>query len=132
MKRGQRYALELGPLPAMGMGGRAQVLLHLAIRHPERIGETILISTAPYFPSQARALMKLSGPDQQSQEHCEEMRAKHGNSNMLYPVSSAISLVNTINTARLWILPKKGHCPVFRPDAKPLVVHPLNKSNRMF
>ncbi len=65
-------------LPAIGMSGGAQALIHLGTSQPDRINETILISTAPYFPQQARALMQAAGPERQSQDTWVDMRRKHG------------------------------------------------------
>ncbi|PJI91917.1 pimeloyl-ACP methyl ester carboxylesterase [Yoonia maricola] len=66
-----------GSLPAMGMSGGAQVLLHIATRKPELVTRSVLISTAPYFPDVARQLMAQAGPEQQPKEAWDELRRKH-------------------------------------------------------
>ncbi|MEM8697210.1 MAG: alpha/beta hydrolase [Pseudomonadota bacterium] len=71
--------LEMGHVhvPAIGMSGGGQVLLHMATMDTQRIGKTVLVSAAPYFPATARKLMALSGPENQTEEAWAAMRLKH-------------------------------------------------------
>ncbi|HEV2447489.1 MAG TPA: hypothetical protein VGS58_16275, partial [Candidatus Sulfopaludibacter sp.] len=45
-----------GKGPGFSAGGN--VLLHIATRQPERLSATVLVSAAPYFPAQARPIMR--------------------------------------------------------------------------
>ncbi|MEM7489492.1 MAG: alpha/beta hydrolase, partial [Pseudomonadota bacterium] len=47
------------------------------VRAPDRIGRTVLVSTAPSFPAPARALMRPAGPEAQDAAAWAEMRRKH-------------------------------------------------------
>ena len=40
------------------MSGGGNVLLHLATKQPERVKAMVLLSATPYFPAQARAIMR--------------------------------------------------------------------------
>jgi len=42
----------------LGVSGGGNVLLHLATRQPERVKAIVLVSATPYFPAQARAIMR--------------------------------------------------------------------------
>lgn len=43
---------------AIGVSGGGNVLLHMATRQPERTKAMVLLSATPYFPAQARAIMR--------------------------------------------------------------------------
>jgi pimeloyl-ACP methyl ester carboxylesterase len=42
----------------LGVSGGGNVLLHMATMQPERIQAMVLVSATPYFPAQARAIMR--------------------------------------------------------------------------
>ena len=42
----------------LGISGGGNVLLHLATRQPERVKAMVLVSATPYFPPQARPIMR--------------------------------------------------------------------------
>lgn len=42
----------------LGISGGGNILLHLATRQPERIKAMVLVSATPYFPPQARPIMR--------------------------------------------------------------------------
>jgi pimeloyl-ACP methyl ester carboxylesterase len=44
---------------AIGISGGGNVLLHLATKQPERVKAMVLVSATPYFPAQARAIMRI-------------------------------------------------------------------------
>jgi pimeloyl-ACP methyl ester carboxylesterase len=59
---------------AIGLSMGAKTLLHLATQQPARVEAMVLLSAAPYFPEQARAIMRQSRPDnqqKQSGDKCE-------------------------------------------------------------
>jgi pimeloyl-ACP methyl ester carboxylesterase len=52
---------------AIGMSLGAKTLLHMAIGQPHRVEAMVLVSAAPYFPEQARAIMRETTPDNRSE-----------------------------------------------------------------
>jgi pimeloyl-ACP methyl ester carboxylesterase len=75
--RGLLDALGVGRCKAVGLSMGGNTLLHLATAEPERIEAMVLVSAAPYFPEQARALMRSVSPDGRSPEEWRAMRARH-------------------------------------------------------
>jgi pimeloyl-ACP methyl ester carboxylesterase len=49
--------LGFGTIKAIGMSLGANTLLHMATQQPERVEAMVLVSTTPYFPPEARAIM---------------------------------------------------------------------------
>jgi pimeloyl-ACP methyl ester carboxylesterase len=49
--------LGFGTVKAIGMSLGANTLLHMATQQPERVEAMVLVSTTPYFPPEARAIM---------------------------------------------------------------------------
>ena len=43
---------------ALGISGGGNILLHMATRQPKRVKTMVLVSATPYFPAQARAIMR--------------------------------------------------------------------------
>ena len=72
-------ALGLTEVSAIGMSAGAKTLLHLSTARPERVHTMILVSAAPYFPPQARAIMDRTAPDgdRHSAEEWAIMRGRH-------------------------------------------------------
>lgn len=62
---------------AMGISLGANTLLHMATQQPTRMNTMILISATPYFPEQARAIMRMMTPENRPEEEWEQMRAWH-------------------------------------------------------
>ncbi|HLK63882.1 MAG TPA: alpha/beta hydrolase [Bryobacteraceae bacterium] len=50
--------LQIGTCKGVGVSGGGNVLLHLATRQPERIAAMVLVSATPYYPAQARSIMR--------------------------------------------------------------------------
>jgi pimeloyl-ACP methyl ester carboxylesterase len=65
---------------AIGVSGGAKTLLHMATKQPTRIEAMVLVSATPYFPEQARAIMREMTPENRSNEEWKMMRQwhKHG------------------------------------------------------
>lgn len=72
--------LGVATFKAIGMSLGAKTLLHLATRQPARIEAMVLVSAAPYFPEQARAIMRQVDPDDRTEAEWRQMREwhKHG------------------------------------------------------
>jgi pimeloyl-ACP methyl ester carboxylesterase len=62
---------------AIGLSLGAKTLLHLATQQPHRIEAMVLVSATPYFPEQARALMREVTPDNRTGEEWAQMRQWH-------------------------------------------------------
>jgi pimeloyl-ACP methyl ester carboxylesterase len=58
----------------MSCGGN--ILLHMATMQPERINAMVLVSATPYFPAQARPIMR-GYPDSLPEQQRESLRRRH-------------------------------------------------------
>ena len=58
------------------MSGGGNVLLHMAMRQPKRVEAMVLVSATPYFPAQARTIMR-QYRDRLPPEHWEVLRRRH-------------------------------------------------------
>ena len=72
--------LGIGQFKAIGVSLGAKTLLHMATQQPARIEAMVLVSATPYFPDQARAIMRQVSPDNRTEAEWEQMRQwhKHG------------------------------------------------------
>lgn len=61
----------------LGVSGGGNVLLHLAIRQPDRVKAMVLVSATTHFPEQARAIMRAYTFDLLPEEEKEKMRRRH-------------------------------------------------------
>jgi pimeloyl-ACP methyl ester carboxylesterase len=62
---------------AIGISGGGNVLLHMATRQPARVAAMVLVSSANYFPEQARALMHTYTLDKVTDEERQRLRQRH-------------------------------------------------------
>lgn len=69
--------LEIDRVRAIGLSLGANVLLHLATRAPERVLAMVIVSATPYFPAQARPLMRAMAEREPSPEELATLRASH-------------------------------------------------------
>ena len=65
---------------AIGLSFGAKTLLHMATQQPSRVEAMVLVSATPYFPEQARAIMREFTSDNRSEAEWQQMRQwhKHG------------------------------------------------------
>lgn len=65
---------------AAGMSMGAKTLLHMATQQPAQVEAMVLVSAAPYFPEQARAIMRQVGISEHTEAEWRQMREwhKHG------------------------------------------------------
>jgi len=72
--------LHIDRFKAIGLSMGAKTLLHAATQQPDRIEAMVLVSATPYFPEQARALMRQLTPETRSEAEWQQMRQwhKHG------------------------------------------------------
>lgn len=68
--------LGISAFQGVGVSGGGNVLLHLATRQPERVKAMVLVSATPYFPEQARAIMR-QYPASVTEQQWETLRRRH-------------------------------------------------------
>jgi pimeloyl-ACP methyl ester carboxylesterase len=62
---------------AIGLSLGGNTLLHVATAHPDRVAAMVLIGAPSYFPAQARAIMRMFGPEAHTPDEWTAMRARH-------------------------------------------------------
>ena len=62
---------------AIGVSMGAKTLLHVATRQPNRVEAMVLVSGTPYFPQQARAIMREINPENRTDQEWQQMRQWH-------------------------------------------------------
>lgn len=62
---------------AIGLSLGAKTLLHLATQQPSRIAAMVLVSATPYFPEQARTIMRELTPENRTDAEWQQMRQWH-------------------------------------------------------
>lgn len=72
--------LGIESVKAIGLSLGAKTLLHMATQQPSRIEAMVLVSATPYFPEQARAIMREVTPENHTAAEWQQMRQwhKHG------------------------------------------------------
>jgi pimeloyl-ACP methyl ester carboxylesterase len=65
----------------LGVSGGGNVLLHMSTKQPERVKAMILVSATPYFPAQARPIMR-QYPDSLTEAQWEILRRSHPGGDM--------------------------------------------------
>lgn len=68
--------LKIGAFKGVGVSGGGNVLLHMATQQPQRVKAMVLVSATPYFPEQARAIMR-AYPDSVTEQQWELLRRRH-------------------------------------------------------
>jgi pimeloyl-ACP methyl ester carboxylesterase len=68
--------LGAGACKGLGVSGGGNILLHMATMQPERVAAMVLVSATPYFPAQARTIMR-QYPASVSGEQREILRRRH-------------------------------------------------------
>src|SRR5262249_31183408 len=69
--------LGIGRFKAIGLSGGGGTLLHIATGQPDRVDAMVLVSTAPYFPEQARAIMRQATVENHTDDEWALMRRRH-------------------------------------------------------
>jgi pimeloyl-ACP methyl ester carboxylesterase len=62
---------------AIGVSGGAKTLLHMATQQPDRVATMVLVSAAPYFPAQARAIMSQFTVENLTDDEWQVLRRRH-------------------------------------------------------
>jgi pimeloyl-ACP methyl ester carboxylesterase len=68
--------LKVSTCKGLGMSCGGNILLHMATMQPERINAMVLVSATPYFPAQARPIMR-GYPDSLPEQQRESLRRRH-------------------------------------------------------
>lgn len=68
--------LGIGAFKGVGVSGGGNVLLHMATKQPNRVKAMVLVSATPYFPAQARTIMR-QYPDSLPEQQRELLRRRH-------------------------------------------------------
>jgi pimeloyl-ACP methyl ester carboxylesterase len=68
--------LGIAACKGVGVSGGGNTLLHMATRQPQRVVAMVLVSAIPYFPTQARAIMRRY-PDTLNDEQWDILRRRH-------------------------------------------------------
>jgi pimeloyl-ACP methyl ester carboxylesterase len=68
--------LKISACKGLGISGGGNVLLYMATLQPERVKAMVLVSATPYFPAQARPLMR-QYPNSLPDEQWEILRRRH-------------------------------------------------------
>lgn len=68
--------LKIKTCKGLGVSGGGNVLLHMATQRPERVKAMVLVSATPYFPAQARPIMRQYA-DNLPEAHWELLRRSH-------------------------------------------------------
>jgi pimeloyl-ACP methyl ester carboxylesterase len=69
--------LKIERFMAIGMSAGAKTLLHMATKQSDRIDSMVLVSATPYFPEQARAIMRQMTEENRTEEEWLQMRQWH-------------------------------------------------------
>lgn len=69
--------LGIDKFEAIGMSMGAKTLLHMATQQAARVEAMVLVSATPYFPEQARAIMRKLTTEDRSEAEWQQMRQWH-------------------------------------------------------
>jgi pimeloyl-ACP methyl ester carboxylesterase len=68
--------LKIPTVKGLGVSAGGNILLHMATKQPDRVKAMVLVSATPYFPAQARPIMR-QYPDSLPEEQWELLRRRH-------------------------------------------------------
>jgi pimeloyl-ACP methyl ester carboxylesterase len=71
------HHLGIPQVKAIGVSGGGIVLLHMATAAPDSIASMVIVSAPPYFPAQARAIMRQMSESLVAPAELEAMRQRH-------------------------------------------------------
>lgn len=120
---------------AIGMSMGAKTLLHMATRQPDRVAAMVLVSAAPYFPAQARSIMREISPDNRTDEEWRQMRQwhKHGDEQIRAIWRQASGFANSyddMNFTAAYLSTITARTLIVHGDRDPL--YPVNLATEMY
>lgn len=62
---------------AIGLSAGAKTLVHMATQQPARVEAMVLVSGTPYFPNEARAIMRMTTVESHTEQEWQVMRQRH-------------------------------------------------------
>jgi hypothetical protein len=87
----------------------------MATMQPQRFKAMVLVSATPYFPTQARPIMR-QYPNSLPEQQWKILRRSHPGGDEyrdpFCPVELSVEMARAIPQSSLWILPDRGHGPV--------------------
>lgn len=69
--------LGIDRVKAIGISGGGIALLHIATAHPTRIESMVIVSAPPYFPAEARAIMRGFTAESRTEAEWTDLRQRH-------------------------------------------------------
>jgi pimeloyl-ACP methyl ester carboxylesterase len=126
--------LSIDSFRAVGISGGGNVLLHVATRQPRRVKAMILVSATPYFPPQARPIMR-QYPSTVTSEHWEVLRRRHpqGDAQIQGLLASTVSFADSyddLNFTAADLSKIEARTLIVQGDRDPL--YPVELSVEMF
>jgi pimeloyl-ACP methyl ester carboxylesterase len=120
---------------AIGMSMGAKTLLHMATSERERVEAMVLVSAAPYFPEQARSIMRQVSSAEHTEAEWRQMREwhKHGDEQIraLWRLADAFKDSYTdVNFTPPYLSTIRARTLVVHGDRDPL--YPVNLALEMF
>ena len=120
---------------AIGMSLGAKTLLHIATQQPDRVKAMVLVSATPYFPEQARAIMRTVTPENRSEEEWKQMREwhKHGDEQirkLWIQVNAFSTSYDDMNFTAPYLSTIKARTLIVHGDRDPL--YPVNVAMEMY
>lgn len=88
------------------MSGCGNVLLHIATKLPDRVKSMVLVSATPYFPAQARTIMR-NYPESLTETHWDLLRSRHagGDAQINALMASAKAFAENYDDMNFTLLP---------------------------
>ncbi|HYL74269.1 MAG TPA: alpha/beta hydrolase [Bryobacteraceae bacterium] len=68
--------LKISAVKGLGVSAGGNILLHMGARQPDRVKAMVLVSATPYFPAQARPIMR-AYPDNVPADQWDLLRRRH-------------------------------------------------------
>jgi pimeloyl-ACP methyl ester carboxylesterase len=96
--------LGIGACKGLGISGGGNVLLHMAAKQPERVKAMVLVSATPYFPAQARPIMR-QYPELLTDADWETLRGSHpgGDAQISAILTSTRSFADSVDDMNLTV-----------------------------
>ena len=88
--------LGIGSFKGVGISAGGNTLLHLATKQPDRVKAMVVVSASPYFPAQARTIMRQYGTNLPEAEWQRLRRSHHGGDPQIKALlASAVSFADS-------------------------------------
>ena len=127
--------LEIERFKAVGLSLGAKTLLHMATQQPRRVEAMVLVSATPYFPEQARSIMRQLSSRNRSEAEWQQMREwhKHGDEQIrqLWDLMNALEhSYDDMNFTPPYLSTIEARTLIVHGDRDPL--YPVNLATEMY